>query len=210
VPKTCSADVTCTADPEYNGFDSFTFKASDGLVESGGASANIRVRPINDAPSFDVQDNPPAVDEGSQMVSDFATNVLAGPENESDQTVSFNVTNDNDSLFTSGGQPAISSDGTLTHTPAADANGSAEVSVRARDDGGTADGGVNTSVVKAFTISVNAVNDAPTVVVAAGGSCDTSTKARTSSAAAQARTPPPTSMPPRATRRTRPSHRGRL
>src|SRR5207244_2069245 len=58
-------------------------------------------------------------------------------------------------------QPAISSTGTLTYTPAADANGSATVSVQIHDNGGTANGGVDTSAAQTFTITVTAVNDAP-------------------------------------------------
>src|SRR5262249_44959498 len=52
-------------------------------------------------------------------------------------------------------------DGTLTFTPAANANGSATVSVKVHDDGGTANGGVDTSAEQTFTISVTAVNDVP-------------------------------------------------
>ncbi|MBI2925210.1 MAG: hypothetical protein HYY24_05845, partial [Verrucomicrobia bacterium] len=47
-------------------------------------------------------------------------------------------------------------------TPAANANGSATVTVSLKDDGGTANGGVDTSATQAFTITVAAVNDAPT------------------------------------------------
>src|SRR5207253_345752 len=51
--------------------------------------------------------------------------------------------------------------GTLTYTPAADANGAATVSVQIHDDGGTANGGVDTSAVQQFTITVNPVDDVP-------------------------------------------------
>ena len=44
-----------------------------------------------------------------------------------------------------GGQPAVAADGTLTYTPAADASGTATVTLRAVDDGGTADGGADMS-----------------------------------------------------------------
>ena len=71
--------------------------------------------------------------------------------------MTFSVTNDNTSLFTVGGQPAVAADGTLTYTPAADASGSATVHVRAVDDGGGAD----TSAEQTFAIIVAPVNDAP-------------------------------------------------
>src|SRR5262249_52439688 len=57
--------------------------------------------------------------------------------------------------------PDISNAGTLTYTPAPDANGVATVRVRAKDDGGTANGGQDTSPAQTFTITVTAVDDAP-------------------------------------------------
>ena len=52
--------------------------------------------------------------------------------------------------------------GTLTYTPAGNANGSATVSVQIHDNGGVLNGGVDTSAVQTFTITVTPVNDAPT------------------------------------------------
>ena len=59
-------------------------------------------------------------------------------------------------------QPSISSGGTLTYTPGREhANGSATVIVQIHDDGGTANGGIDTSTTQTFTINVAPVNDAP-------------------------------------------------
>src|SRR5205823_6544276 len=71
----------------------------------------------------------------------------------------FQVINDNNGLFAA--QPTISSDGTLRYTPAANAYGAASVSVTLKDNGGTANVGVDTSTKQSFAITVNAVNDAP-------------------------------------------------
>src|SRR5207245_1925882 len=71
-------------------------------------------------------------------------------------------TNTNSSLFFA--QPGISSSGTLTYTPAVNANGSATVTVQLHDNGGTANGGVDTSVAQTFTINVTSVNDVPSFV----------------------------------------------
>ena len=49
--------------------------------------------------------------------------------------------NTNPTLFSAA--PAISSTGTLTYTPAADASGTATIDVVLKDDGGTANGGVD-------------------------------------------------------------------
>ena len=83
-----------------------------------------------------------------------------GPADEASQALTFLVTTDNDGLFSV--LPAVNATtGTLTYTPAANASGSATVTVRLKDDGGTANGGVDTSGPQTFTITVNAVNDAP-------------------------------------------------
>jgi large repetitive protein len=101
-------------------------------------------------------------DAGAQSVP-WATGISPGPARETNQGVSFTVTTDNPALFAQ--RPAVAADGTLTYAPAANANGTATVSVTARDDGGTANGGSDTSVPSSFTIAVSAVNDAPTCSV---------------------------------------------
>src|SRR5207249_2917224 len=89
----------------------------------------------------------------------WATAISAGPANEASQSVTFTSTNDNNALFSA--QPSVAADGTLTFTPVANANGTATVTITAHDDGGTANGGVDTSAAQTFTITVIAVNDAP-------------------------------------------------
>jgi hypothetical protein len=71
--------------------------------------------------------------------------------------------------------PALATDGTLTFTPASDGVGTANVTVIVIDNGGTANGG-NDTTQRTFTITVRMVNKAPSftagpnVVVAAGAS----------------------------------------
>ncbi|MEQ1751251.1 MAG: IPT/TIG domain-containing protein, partial [Prosthecobacter sp.] len=86
-------------------------------------------------------------DSGLVTSNAFATNISAGPSGESGQTVSFTVTNDNHALFS--GQPAIDTSGTLAFTTAGIA-GTATVTVLAHDDGGIANGGVDTSAPQTF------------------------------------------------------------
>ena len=57
--------------------------------------------------------------------------------------------------------PAVSATGTLTYTPATDQFGTATITVVAQDNGGTANGGVDTSAPQTFTINVTTVNHAP-------------------------------------------------
>src|SRR5262249_60556891 len=88
----------------------------------------ISVTAVNDKPSFDLGPNQSVVqDSGPQSVSGFATNISAGPSDESGQAVTFHVSNNNNALFSA--QPAISSGGTLTYTPANGATGTATRSV---------------------------------------------------------------------------------
>jgi hypothetical protein len=124
-------------------------------------SVSVTVDAVNDAPSFQKgSDQTVNEDAGTQTVDGWATAVTAGP-NESDQTVDFQLTNDNNDLFAPGGQPFVASNGTLTYTLAAEENGSATVKIKAKDSGGTANGGQDESAEQTFTIDVSAVNDAP-------------------------------------------------
>jgi hypothetical protein len=121
------------------------------------------VTPVNQAPSFTPGANQSLLeDAGPQSVAGWASAISPGSASESSQSVSFVVGTDNPSLFT--GQPAISPSGTLTYTAAANANGTATITVTAHDNGGTANGGSDTSAPQAFVIAVTPVNDAPVFV----------------------------------------------
>ncbi|MFN2577805.1 MAG: choice-of-anchor Q domain-containing protein [Pyrinomonadaceae bacterium] len=160
---------TPAADLNTPAGDTFSFQAQaatnnvGGGLSAGSATATITVNAVNDAPSFtrgvDQTVNEDAV---AQTVNGWATALSKGPANESSQGLNFIVTNGNNALFLA--QPVISSTGNLTYTPAANANGVATVSVQIHDNGGTANGGVDTSAIQTFTITVNAVNDVPSFV----------------------------------------------
>src|SRR5207237_1302147 len=115
----------------------------------------LTVNSVNDAPSFTKgADQTVNEDAGAQTLANWATNISAGPPNESSQTVTFQVTgNTNLGLFSAG--PAVSPTGTLTYTSAPDANGSATITIVLKDNGGTANGGMDTSAPQTFTITVN-------------------------------------------------------
>ena len=155
------AGLRFTPAANYSGTASFQVWAAISADEFGvgdvATTAQITIAPVNDAPSFTAGPNQ-AVDVGlgSVSVTGWATNISSGPGDGS-QALSFQVTNDNGSLFSVG--PAIDSAGNLTYTLAG-VSGTAIVSVTLQDDGGTADGGVNTSPVQTFTITVAA---APTI-----------------------------------------------
>jgi hypothetical protein len=109
---------------------------------------------VNQAPSFTKgADQTINENAGAQTVVNWATAISAGPANESSQQLNFIVSSTNAGLFAVA--PAIDSSGTLTYTPVTNANGTATVTVTLHDDGGTANGGVDTSAAQTFTITVN-------------------------------------------------------
>jgi len=114
----------------------------------------------NQPPTFTAGESQSVLeDAGARSVTGWATAISPGPAEESWQEVTFTVSTDSPDLFAV--QPAVAPDGTLTFTPAADANGVASVAVAALDDGGTANGGIDSSGAVAFTITIDPVNDAP-------------------------------------------------
>ena len=150
------------ANTDFEISDSFTLSltVSDGSNTSAEETVTITVIPVNDEPSFTIGgDETILEDAGKQTVLDWATVIDKGATNESDQSLTFTLTHDNNDLFSV--PPQIDSSGTLTYTPTANANGVAKVSVVLSDNGGTDNGGDDTYAPQTFTITVVAVNDAP-------------------------------------------------
>jgi hypothetical protein len=164
VPSSCTASVTYTPAADSFGPDAFTYVANDGLADSNPATVAVTVTQVNDAPSFTSGGNVSVLEDSGAYSQPWAANVSAGP-NEGSQTVTFHVANDDHALFAT--QPAIAADGTLSFTPNADADGAATVSVYLTDNGGTANGGVDTSPTQTFTLTVAFVNDAPSFTLRA-------------------------------------------
>ncbi|MHB8856455.1 MAG: Ig-like domain-containing protein, partial [Bellilinea sp.] len=149
-----------------NGPDSFSFTVCEnvGALLCTSATVDLTVTAINDAPSFTPgPDQTVLEDSGSMIVDPWATGLSAGPADESGQTLAFQVmVNTNPGLFSAG--PTISSFGVLAFTPAPNASGSASVTIRLQDNGGTSSGGVQNSLPQTLNINVATVNDAPVVM----------------------------------------------
>jgi hypothetical protein len=169
VQPAISATGTLTYTPATNANGNATVTV---VLQDNGGTANsgndisppqtftITVNPVNDPPSFTKgSDQSLLEDAGAQVVANWATAISAGPPDESGQVLTFHTSNNNSNLFLA--QPAISATGTLTYTPATNANGSATVTVVLQDNGGTANGGNDTSPAQTFTITVTPVNDPP-------------------------------------------------
>ena len=163
--------VTITPLADQNGNISVALTVEDpgGLTDTSPFTVNIT--PVNDEPSFTGGDDETVLEDCKiQTVSGWATSVSKGPDNEDYQELTFHLENDNNDLFTAEGQPALDAAGQLTYTPADDMYGSATVTVYLTDNGGTANGGDDTSdndpslgsIVDTFTITVLSVNDQPT------------------------------------------------
>ncbi len=146
-----------------NGFDdSFVFEVCDAAGACSQGEVTVVVTPVNDAPTFTLEAHDQLdEDSGPQTLAGWASNIVAGPFEESSQAVQFFVTADDSSQFTSEGQPAISPDGTLTYETAPDAYGLFTVHVALNDDGGVANGGQDTSGVQDFTIQVDGLSEPP-------------------------------------------------
>jgi VCBS repeat-containing protein len=143
-----------------NGSSDFTVTVQDnGGTAAGGVDTSvaqtftITVTAVNDAPGYTIGANqaPAQGSTGVQTVTGWATDISAGPADEAGQTLDFmpaEVTDPND--IVSG--VSVAANGTLSYTLNGPA-GTATISLTLSDDGGTANGGVDTSAALTFTIT---------------------------------------------------------
>jgi len=171
-------NVEFTLTANFSGTASFDYTISDNGTTNGAldaktdtATASFAVNGINDPPSFTKgADQTVNEDAGPQTVIGWATNISAGPGES--QTLTFNVmvTGTTGNLAFASAPAINATTGTLTYTTAADTNGTANLSVTLSDNGSNTPPNSNTSAAQTFTITVNAVNDAPTFQLGANPS----------------------------------------
>lgn len=144
------ASTSCTYTPgaNYFGSDSFTYKSNDGTIDSNTATVNITVSSVNDAP---VLTGPQSQSTSEDTLVNFnlgaATDVDGDP-----QTYSVVSTTTNGTLSCTGGASR-----NCDYTPSLNFNGSDSFTYKSND--GAADSNIMT-----VSITVTAVNDAPTLV----------------------------------------------
>ena len=135
-------DLVYTPNENFTGTDAFTFFTNDGGANSDPATVSIIITPVNDAPTADPQSI--SVDEDSSI--SFA---LTGSDVEND-ALSF-------ALLDLPQHGAITLDGsTVTYTPSENYNGEDSLTFMTND-------GDLDSAAAVVTISVDPVNDAPTI-----------------------------------------------
>src|SRR5204862_543282 len=133
----------------YNGPDSFTYKANDGQADSGAATVSITITSVNDAPV--------AVNDSYTTAEDTTLNVAAPGVVANDSDV------DGDSLSAilvsppTHGSMTLNSSGSFSYVPAANYNGPDSFTYKAND--GQADSGIAT-----VSITITSANDAPLAV----------------------------------------------
>lgn len=133
--------LTYVPNPNFSGIDTFTYRVSDGTVQSAPATVTINVGNTNDAPtaiasSTSTDEDTPVTGtvSGSDIDNDpLAYELVSGPANG---TLTFNP------------------DGSYVYSPDPNSNGTDSFSFRAND------GTVN-SAPATVSININAVNDVP-------------------------------------------------
>jgi VCBS repeat-containing protein len=167
------ATFSFTPTPNFSGQTSFTYTVTDTSGAASTATVTVNIAAVNDAPAGtdalvttaeDVVYTFTAADFGFTDPNDSPANSLLAVKITSVPGAG-SLTNNN--VAVTAGQFVSVSDitsGKLTFTPSANANGNgyAGFSFQVRDNGGTANGGVDLDPTpNTITINVTAVNDAP-------------------------------------------------
>jgi hypothetical protein len=129
---------------------------------AGGTGNDVVLTAVNLEPTLDAIADPAAIleDAGQQTVN--LSGISAGGSDA--QTLTVTATSSNPALIP---DPTVSytsanATGSLAYTPVSNQSGTAIITVTVQDSGGTTNGGDDT-ITRTFTVTVNAVNDAPTV-----------------------------------------------
>ncbi len=145
-----------------NGTVDITITADDGQLQSS-TVFTLTVNAVNDAPVFSTGPNLSFPEDSGSVTSASWVPAGFGPggsSDESGQTLTFNLTTANTSLFAV--LPTINpGNGDISFQSAPNSTGTAVVDVTLSDNGGTANGGQPTSATQSFNIVISALNDAP-------------------------------------------------
>jgi PKD repeat protein len=143
------ATRTYTPNENYNGPDSFTFKANDGTADSNVATVDIDVKAVNDAPV--AKDDSYEVDEDNTLNID-APGVLSNDEDVDNAAAELKAILVDS---TANGDLTLNADGSFIYKPNENFSGDDSFTYEAKEGTGSAD----TATV---TLRINPVNDSPT------------------------------------------------
>ena len=145
---TLNADgsFTYTPDDDYNGSDSFTYRANDGAANSNTATVSITVNSVNDAAI--------AVGDGYTIDQDMTLNIAAAGVLSNDSDVDGDPMTAVLGTGPANGSLTLNGDGSFTYTPDAGFFGSDSFTYRAND--GSVDSNLAT-----VSITVNRINNLP-------------------------------------------------
>ena len=135
------AVLTLTPDNNWVGTSTITAKVNDGTVDSATKTFTITVNNTNTAPVVGTVANQSTNEDTAKTVT------LSGTDSDGD-SLTYSASSAASQIT-----PSISGT-TLTLTPAANWNGTSVITIKAND-------GVVDSSAKTFTLTVNAINDAP-------------------------------------------------
>ena len=148
-----------TPNSNFNGSDSFTYRASDGTSDSNAATVAVTLSEVNDAPAAVTDSKTTAEDTPiSFPATDLLANDTKGPVDESGQTLTvISVSN------RPGGTVTLSA-GTIPFTPSSNFAGPAGFRYTVRDNGTTNGVSDPKTAIGTVNVTISAVNDAPVAV----------------------------------------------
>ncbi len=136
--------ITYTPNTNYHGTDTITLTSTDDDGATVTATSTITVNDINDAPTLTVESTKTVDEDGS-------TRVTFTPKDTDGTITTTSATADN-------GTVTVNNDGTITYTPNTDYHGTDTITVSTVDND-------ETTVTATSRITVNDINDAPTLTV---------------------------------------------
>ncbi len=151
---------TVNVTPALNQFGSatITIRVRDGTGGTNSTSFQLSINPVNDPPTLNAI-NDIAIDEDAGQQTGNLQGISSGASNEAD-TLSVTATSNNPGLIPN---PSVNytspqSDASLTFAPVANVSGSAVITVTVNDNRPT-----NNLFSRTFTVTVNPINDPPTI-----------------------------------------------
>jgi len=139
-----------------------TWQATDGGGKFANMTFTVTINTYNAAPAIAAVADV-TKDEDAPAFDVPLTGIGYGIDCIPQQIASLDVVNSNTALLTVTKNYTLgAATGSLTVTPLANKYGEATITLTLKDNGGTANGGVDT-MVKTFKIKINSVNDVPTV-----------------------------------------------